>query len=236
MTSAPSPRRQIPLALGFRERPGFDLFYPGDNAGARDYVMRVAAGRVHSSVYLWGPPGRGKSHLLQAACLHAGEWGRPVGYVPLAQHAEFDPQLIADLDALSLVCIDDIDAIAGLEAWEQPLLHLYNRLRDKACGMLMTGKANPRRLDFKLEDLRSRMAWDLVFHLKPLNDEDKIAVLMRRAAARSFDLPREVAAYLVRRVRRDLPSLIRLVGTLEEATLAEQRKLTVPFVRELLEK
>jgi DnaA-homolog protein len=236
MKSIPLQRGQIPLALSFRERPGFDLFYPGRNAGACQYVKRIAAGIGSSSVYLWGQAGSGKSHLLQAACIFASEQGHKVAYIPLAQYADFDPQLLDDLDLMQLVCIDDIDRIAGRAAWEQPLLHLYNRLRDNACAMIMTGKVNPRMLDFELEDLRSRLGWDLVFHLEPLSDEDKIEVLTRRAAARSFNLPREVAEYLVKRVRRDLHSLVMLVDALEEATLAEQRKLTVPFVKGLMEK
>ncbi len=236
MNRIASVRGQIPLAIGQKERLDFNLFLPGENDEVCQKIKRIAAGTDRANIYLWGPPGSGKTHLLQAACKSAGENDRNVAYIPLAQHVDLDPQLLEGLDTMDLICIDDIDMIAGRMEWEQPLLHLYNRLRDKGCSMLMVAHTSPQVIGFALNDLKSRMAWDLVYHLKPLDDFDKINLLCLRANARAFELPKEVAEYLVRRVRRDLPGLIDLLGQIEDATLIEKRKLTIPFVKTLLMK
>jgi DnaA-homolog protein len=221
---------QIPLALGIRERPGFDLFVTGENHVVVESLKNISKG----AMYLWAQPGNGISHLLLAACTQANEQGKQVAYIPLAEHSKLNPQVLENLDAMDMVCIDDIDAVAGLPEWEQPLFHLYNRLRDKGCIILIGAHTSPQSINFQLQDLKSRMSWDLVYQIKPLDDQDKIEVLQRRARARAFDLPVEVAEYLVNRVRRDLPNLITLLDELEKATLAEQRKLTIPFVKSRL--
>lgn len=234
MNHSASVRGQIPLAIGQKERLDFNLFVPGENDEACQSIKHIAAGTRHSNLYLWGQSGSGKSHLLQAACIYADENDRNVTYVPLAQHVDLDPRFLENMDAMDLVCIDDIDMIAGRPEWEQPLLHLYNRLRDNGRAMLMVAQVSPQAIGYELKDFKSRMAWDLVYHLKPLDDDSKIEALRLRADARAFELPKEVAEYLVRRVRRDLPGLIKLLDQFEEATLIEKRKLTVPFVKTLL--
>ncbi len=218
---------QIPLALALKERPGFDLYVTGDNTEAIHRIQHL----VRGSLYVWAQTGSGITHLLQAACMQASELGKQVAYIPLKEHHTLNPQLLENLDVMDMVCIDDIDLIAGRMHWEQPILHLYNRMRDKGSALLIGAHASPQSLEFQLADLKSRMGWDLVYHLKPLVDKDKISVLQKRAAARAFELPDEVADYLVKRVPRDLSSLIGLLDELEKATLAEQRKLTIPFVK-----
>lgn len=225
---------QIPLALALKEKPGFDLFVVGDNAEALQALRSIAKGAKQSNFYLWGQSGSGVSHLLQAACILADESGRRIVYISLKDHAGLDPRVLENLDHMDIVCVDDIEAIAGEADWEQPLLHLYNRLRENRGAMLLGAHTSPQALAFELQDLKSRMAWDLVYHLKPLDDNDRIEALQRRARARAFELPREVAEYIVRRAPRDLPSLVALLDELERATLAEQRKLTIPFVKTLI--
>ena len=99
----------------------------------------------------------------------------------------------------------------------------------------MTGAKGPRDLAFHLQDLKSRIIWDLTYHLQPLNDKDKISLLQKRADTRSFEISAEVAAYLVKNVKRDLPSLLELLDKFDQATLAEKRKLTIPFVKLLIQ-
>ena len=234
MNLSSSSSGQIPLALDTQQQPGFDLFVVGENSAICANVKKIATGDLQSNMYLWGVAGTGVSHLLQAACKHAAEQGRQTAYIPLREYATLDPGMLENMEVLDLVCVDDIDLVGGLSAWELALLHLYNRRRDCEQVTLIGAHTSPQNLNLGLPDLKSRMAWDLVYHLKPLSDADKIDLLQRRAEARAFHLPRDVAEYLVKRVRRDLPYLIELLGQLQHATLAEQRKLTVPFVKSLL--
>jgi len=226
---------QIPLALDAQHQPGFDLFVAGPNYAVCENVKKIAAGVQKSNLYLWGATGSGVTHLLQAACKHASEQGRQAVYIPLREHGDLDPGMLENMETPDLLCMDDIDQIGGIQKWEQALLHLYNRRRDSGQPMLFGAHTSPLSLDFSLPDLKSRMAWDLVYLLQDLSDTDKIELLQRRATALAFKLPRDVAEYLVKRVRRDLPYLVTVMTRLEQATLVEQRKLTIPFVKSLLQ-
>lgn len=229
-----SERGQIPLSIGLKEKPGFDLFIPGENNEAVITIKRIIDNKEPTQVYVWGKTGTGKTHLLHAACASADEQSQRTAYVPLSDYADIDPDILQDLDSMDLVCIDDIDQIAGQPEWEQAFFHFYNRLRDSQHSLLMTGSTGPEAIAINLPDLKSRIGWGLVFRLTSVSDDDKIKALQKRANARAFDLPDDVADYLVRRVDRNLTSLIQLLDRFDVATLAEKRKLTIPFVKKLL--
>ena len=226
---------QIPLEFGFRETADFGHFIEGPNTEVCKLSRSIALGETFQSVYIWGQAAIGKSHLLQAVCNLASQADLNVAYIPLSQYAELSPEMLEGLHHLHMVCVDDIDYIVGQPEWEQALFHLYNRLRDQQRPLLMTGANGPRDLAFQLEDLKSRIIWDLTYHLQPLSDKDKISLLQKRADARSFEISAEVAAYLVKNVKRDLPSLLELLDKFDQATLAEKRKLTIPFVKSLIQ-
>ena len=222
---------QLPLQIRFRDGSTFADFVPGRNAEAAHYLQGgFVAGQ---SVYLWGGAGTGKTHLLQAVCRDGAGRGESSVYLPLRQRAELAPALLEGLEALSLVCIDDIDAIAGDAAWEAALFHLFNRVRAGGGRIAITGAASPRALGLGLPDLATRLAWGLVFQLHPLLDEEKARALQARARARGMDMPEAVARYLLQRHARDMAALFALLERLDRASLAAQRRLTVPFVREV---
>ncbi|MGE0372438.1 MAG: DnaA regulatory inactivator Hda [Gammaproteobacteria bacterium] len=222
---------QLPLQIRFRDGSTFADFVPGRNAEAAHCLQGgIAAGQC---VYLWGGAGTGKTHLLQAVCRDGAGRGESSVYLPLRQRAELAPALLEGLEALSLVCIDDIDAIAGDAAWEAALFHLFNRVRAGGGRIAITGAASPRALGLGLPDLATRLAWGLVFQLHPLLDEEKARALQARARARGMDMPEAVARYLLQRHARDMAALFALLERLDRASLAAQRRLTVPFVREV---
>lgn len=234
MNGEPPATSQLPLAINLKEKPGFDLIIVGDNVEAMQQARRAARGISRSSLYLWGQPGCGISHLLQASCMLADEQSQRIAYIPLADNAALDPRMLENLDNMDLVCIDDMDAAAGRQDWELALLHLYNRLREAGSRLMIGAHASPQAIPLQLADLKSRMAWDLVYHIRPLRDTDKVEALQRRARARGFDLPREVAEFIVNRSKRDMPSLIACLDELENASLVQKRKLTIPFVKKVL--
>ena len=143
--------------------------------------------------------------------------------------------MLDGLEQLSLVCLDDIDSIAGNEEWEQAIFHLYNRLRDLHTPLLITAGNSPKGSSIKLADLKSRLAWDHVFHLKVLEEKATLRALQKRANSRGFDLSEEVADYLFKRVARDMHSLFQLLDKLDQASLIAKKKLTIPFVKDLLD-
>ena len=235
---------QIPLRFAWRDGLSFSNFftnsghgnYAGSNAEAVHYVQQAATGAVDAEqfLFLWGAVGTGKSHLLQAACQQAAEHQNIVAYLPMLELADLSPEIFDGLEQMSLVCIDDVQRIAGQTEWEEALFHFYNRVRDAGGRLLVTADVAPSALPLTLADLQSRLAWGPVLQLGELDDAGKIAALQLRAKGRGFDLPDEVAQFLMRRSVRDMGSLFALLDRLDEASLVQQRKLTIPFVRKLV--
>ena len=226
---------QIPLPFTRFDTFDFDSFLPGDNDAAVHGLKRIAGGASQGNLYLWGPAGTGKSHLLQAATTLASENKMNVAYIPFDQISEFSPGMLQGLETLDLVCIDDLHRAAGSSAWEQGLFHLFNRLREQRRPLVMSADQSPQAIGIELPDLKSRLAWDLVFHLQPLDEASLIRALQQRARARMFDFPDEVLDYLVKRVSRDTRNLFQLLDRLDEASLASKKKITIPFVKRILD-
>ncbi len=225
---------QVPLPFGPYPSQSFELYFPGPNLEAHQCLLDLCERARPLSVYLWGRPGAGKSHLLQAACQRLYESHRQAVYLPLSQLREWSASMLEGLECLDLVCLDELDCLAGEREWEIALFHLYNRMKDGARPLLMAGTASPHVLPLRLADLKSRLSWGPVFHLQCLDDEAKLAAVQRRARARGFELPTEVAHFLLKRYPRDMAALCRLLDTLDRASLVAQRKLTIPFVRALI--
>jgi DnaA family protein len=226
---------QVPFNFAEDLTPGFELYLPGPNPGAYQYLQGLVDSPAETCVYLWGASVSGKSHLLQAACKEAARRKRQAIYISLSSNEGLSPRVLDGLDVLDLVCLDDVDHLAGREDWELALFHLYNRLREAGAPLVLAGRAGPASLDIQLPDLGSRLRGALVFHLEPLGDQDKQRALEIRAKARGFELPAEVSGYLLRRMPRDMKALCALLDRLDHASLAMQRRLTIPFVRGLID-
>ncbi|MEE8321886.1 MAG: DnaA regulatory inactivator Hda [Gammaproteobacteria bacterium] len=225
---------QIPFHFGHFDSFDFALFVPGVNKDVYQKLQQITPMEDSICIYLWGQPGTGKSHLLHATCKAVAEAGGSTAYVPLAQCNEIEPGLLQGLGSRDLVCIDDIDRISGDRDWELALLHLYNQLRDDRHSIIIAGHTAPKAIELQLQDLKSRLSWGLTYRLKQLADETKIAILKMRARNRAFELPDEVASFLLNRVGRDMPNLMSILDRLDTASLAAQRKITIPFVKALL--
>ena len=229
------PRSQLLLAIQRRDIYTFETYIPGTNGEVVENLIGTSRGDSRGNLYLWGGRGTGKSHLLQAACNSAAASERSCAYVPLNRLDEFTPDMFTSLEELDLVCLDDIDKAAGKDQWEMALFHLFNRLRDANTPLLMSSGQSPNGSTIGLPDLKSRLSWDLSYQLGSLDDDMKITALKRRAQDRGFELTSPVVEYLVNRVDRDTHNLFRWLDQLDRQSLQEQRKLTVAFVKEILE-
>lgn len=232
---------QLPLAIGLRPVMRLGEFVVGSNAQPVAALQAMLDGGEQSQIFLGGAPASGKTHLLVGACEvwereeHGDRddrvsTGRSV-YIPLCGHADYRPELLEGLEQHGLIAIDDLQAIAGRDDWELALFNLYNRARAAGCRLLLAADRGPTALPVRLADLGSRLAWGLSFQLQPLSDDDKLGLLQRQAERRGLELSGEAARYILDRHSRDLPSLLALLERLDQASLAEQRRLTLPFVR-----
>ncbi len=224
---------QLPLALQINDAASFDNFFTGDNTELVECLKSVRCGAYQSEqiIFFWGNSSSGKTHLLHASCRHAIAQGETASYLSLTHSASLKIEIFNHLEKLSLICIDDFQAIAGNAMWEQALFHLYNRVREADCQLLVASSENLASLSMALADLKSRLAWGLVFRLHDLSDVDKIAALRLRANVRGFELSEKVGEFLLRRFPRDMNSLFELLDELDIATLSAQRKLTIPFIK-----
>lgn len=221
---------QIPLRFVIREDQTFDSFLPGPNAQAVSLLQRGD----EPLTYLWGEPGCGKTHLLQACCAQAVEQGRSCVYLPLNELLALPEASLDGLESLELVCLDDLQQARDNAPWELAVFHLFNRVRDAGHRLLVSADCPPAALPFELADLQSRMGWGLTLRLQALDDDQKQHALTARAHALGMELSAEVARYLLSRFPRDLSSLWRLLDQLDAASLSAQRRLTIPFVRSFL--
>lgn len=226
--------RQLPLPMRLRPSSVFASYYAGDNTQAVHTLQQLSTTGPSPVVSLTGAAGTGKTHLLQAVCADAGRTGAAVAYLPLKEMHRVGIELLAGSEALQVLCLDDVSSIAADRAWNVALFNLHRDFEERGAKLLLADANAPGSMQFALPDLASRILAGALLRLQPLNDQQQIAALQLHAAQRGFELPLEVAQYLLRRLPRDMHSLCRFIDELDIALLAAQRQLSVPFVRSLL--
>jgi DnaA family protein len=224
---------QLPLGVRLRDRARFSSFLPGPNRELITHLRGFAPGASMPPTWVHGGAGVGKTHLLQAVCTEVGARGR-AGYFPLIELAGLGCDALEGAGALDCVCIDGIDAVAGDEPWELALFTLYRELEERSAGLVIAAALPPGLLPWKLGDLRSRFAACVVFAMHELDEAGQREALRLHAAARGIELPFDTVQYVQRRFPRDMARLCGILDALDDASLAAQRRLTVPFVREVL--
>lgn len=225
---------QLPLALRWQAHQRFDSFVPGQNGVAIDLLRASAVAAGSSWVYLTAPAGSGRTHLLIAACSAASDAGRSAQYLSMAALRAPRADAIRGFGGSDLLAIDDLDAIAGERDAEHALFDLYNRCRAEGTLLLFAASASPAQLGIGLPDLVSRLSACTQVSLKPLDEEARRALFRDRALARGIELDDGVLDWLFARARRDVGSLLDVLERIDRASLAAQRRVTVPFLRTLL--
>ena len=218
--------QQLAFELAAAEPPSFGNFVAGRNAEAMATLAQIARGEVRETVVvLWGAPGSGRTHLLRATVAASS---RPARFVANAA-------AVPDASSLAqgLVAVDDVE-LADPAAQAQ-LFTLYNRLQDEGGQLLVSAAAPPAQLPLR-DDLRSRLGWGLAYELLPLSDADKPQALSRYAAERGFRLADEVIFYLLAHGRRDMTTLVATLAALDRYSLAAKRPVTLPLLREWLQR
>jgi DnaA family protein len=216
--------QQLTLALAPAPEPTFDTFFAGRNEAtlATLAALRHALDGNEHFVYLWGPRGSGKSHLLRAFAADAARNGTPATYIAAGESMPADASVVAADDAHQL------DMVGQLA-----LFDLYNRFRTSGGMLLSAGDRPPAELPLR-EDLRTRLGAGVVLRVEPLSDEEKRAALSEHGRQRGLALAPELIDYLLTHVTRDMGTQMAVVDTLDRVSLERKRPITQPLLREVL--
>lgn len=229
---------QLPLALRYPPDQRLETFVSAP-AGAIEQLRALAAGEAAAPVqrdplYVAGPAGVGKTHLLLAACAASEGAGRRAAYLPLVAAAGRLRDALTALEGNDLLALDGLEAIAGNRDDEIALFDAHNRARAAGVALVYAGRDIPDAIGLTLPDLRSRLGQCTRITLLPLDDDGRRDILQQRAQRRGLVLEEAALDWILRRVGRDLGGLTALLDQLDRASLAAQRRITVPFLRKVL--
>ena len=233
MTQAPV-EPQLTLDLFGVPEHEFESFYPGTNSQVLQALKFWSRGDGPPVVFVWGGAGTGKSHLLQAAVKAADAAGARAIYIPVNELIRANVQILDDLHELDMIALDDVGLCGGHREWENGLFTLYNAIQAAGRRLLMAARQSPAATPFELGDLASRVKASLVYRLRELEDGDKAAALRLAARRRGLDIQDAALEFIMRRERRDMTALAQTLELLDNASLSQGRRLTAPFVKEIL--
>jgi DnaA family protein len=212
--------------------PTLENFVPGRNLELFQTLKKILEGREQERfIYLWGVNGCGKSHLLQAVVESFIQYKLDAAYINCGITQNFEMEFPV-VDKINCLAIDDVDHLNS--STQIDLFNLYNHIRDECQSlMLVSGSVAPSQLNLR-EDLVTRLGWGLIYQVHELSDDEKIQAMKKHAKRKGFELTQDVCNYLLRHVKRDLPSLIVTLDALDLHSLREKRPITIPMLRELL--
>lgn len=186
-----------------------------------------------SALYLFGQKGVGKSHLLHASCSYADSLGLSSLCLSFTELTQLSVEMFEGLEHIDVICLDDVNLIAGNELFERAVFDLFNKVTEQGKCLIISGDQNVNNLDIQLPDLSSRLTWGLTEKIEALTDDGKISALQFRAQQRGLFLSYDVAKFLLTRFSREMNNLISALDELDKASIREQRKITIPFIKEI---
>jgi DnaA family protein len=226
--------QQLPLDFEFRANQTFNDFFIGTHQEIISHLKQCINGQGEQQIFLWGQSGLGKTHLLQACCHQAQLQNLSSFYFDLSKAQLADPSMLNGLDECDVVCFDNLEPIAGNTVWEQAFFNFFNCHREREHKLLLSASSLPHELAIQLPDLKTRLNWGLTLKIQPLNDSDCIAALIFKADQMGFEITPQIGRFLLTHYDRDLASLWALLDKLDKASLAAKRKLTIPFLKQIL--
>lgn len=229
---------QLSLSVQLPDDETFQSFQSQNNYAAviqlQQFIDLVLKQEAHpTALYLFGIEGVGKSHLLHASCAYAEELGLSSLSLSFSELAQLSTEMFDGLEQIDVICLDDIHLIAGNDEFERAVFDLFNRVTEQGKCLIISGDQNVSNLNIKLPDLLSRLSWGLTEQVKPIDDNEKILALQYRAEQRGLILANDSAKFLLTRLSREMSNLINALDELDKASIREQRKITIPFIKEI---
>ncbi len=226
--------RQLPLDIQLRVDATFNNFVVGRNTLLLSQLVQLSQSASAQLLYWYGAQGSGCTHLAHALTTRASHYSIRAVYLPLLW-PNLTPEHLEDLEFCDLVVLDDVDRVCDQMDWCVALFRLFNAIKDRGGALALTGHQAPAAVDCALLDWKTRLSSTTIFEIQALTDEEKSELLIRRAAELGLQLGTDSASFLLHRVSRSLPELLTVLDTLNAASLSEQRRLTLPFIKQVLQ-
>lgn len=224
---------QLPLQFELQANQSFSTFYPGNNKEIISHLQKITCSD-EQQIFLWGEPGTGKTHCLQASCQEANALDKTAFYLSLNPEKLPSPSILEGLESFDLVCFDNIHSICTDAQWEQSFFNFYNLLRDNNKQLILSASCPPKFIDIQLPDLKTRMSWGLTLKLSSLTEEQQLQALIYKADALGFDVPDNVGRFIITHYARDIASIWSILDKVEQATLIAKRKISIPFLKQIM--
>jgi DnaA-homolog protein len=223
---------QIPFEFPLQKAFSLENFVVGANQAVVEQLQHQFDEDYEPLLYLWGTGAAGCSHLLQAACQSATTKGRTAIYLPMDEIKWLDPVMLQGIENVDLICLDHLQAVAGLVDWEEALFHLFNRVLQQRICLLVGASSPPRGVGIALADLQSRFMSCAIFQVMSLEDVDKVLLLQEQASEKGIELHQDAAQYILNRSQRSTDALLEILESLDRSSLSAGRKLTIPFIKQ----
>lgn len=224
---------QLTLGVTLDDNATFENFLVAER-NQQVFACLADPSRQPQFVSIWGGHDAGLTHLLQAACHERAVQHRSALYLSMSDKANLHPGILDGVDTLSLVCLDNVELLAGDPVWEAALFTAFNAIKDSPAQLLLAASSAPATWPIQLPDLQSRLQSCLVFQVSELNDVEKMQALQLRAKNRGMELGDAVAEFILQRAERSLRGLMQILDRLDESSLTQQRRLTIPLVKSTL--
>jgi DnaA family protein len=225
--------KQLLLNIKLNDHAHFENFYFTENA-LTVHTLKKLSHLKENFIYLWGQKSVGKTHLLQACCHTYQNHHSPIIYIPLKQHRSFSLEILKGLHHIDLVCLDDVDVVSTDIHWAEALFHCYNSVQQYGKKLIVSASASPKQLPCVLPDLQSRYNHGLTLTLEDLSDIEKIQAIQMRIKNRGLVIHKDVVTFLINHYPRDLKALFNALDQLEEISLRQQRRITIPLIKKWL--
>ena len=229
---------QLTLNISLRDGQRFSSFYYNDANSQVYFILKAFAEATQKigiqQIILWGDTQTGKSHLLQACCYQLAEQGLHASYLPLKLLAVHGTKILSGLHHANLIVIDDIDTVLEDKNWEKALFNLINQAHLVGQRLLFSASKNPNHLKCHLPELFTHLLWGNHYQLQELNEKEKPRLLQFRAQQRGFIINDQVIDYIYKRYPHDINSLLKILDKLDQESLQKKAKITIPFVKQVL--
>ena len=229
---------QLALSVQLPDDETFESFVGNTNQESAELLEQFIVNKIDdksvSSFYLFGLSGVGKSHLLHAVSNLADSLNLSSLCLSVSELIQLPVNMLDGLENIDVVCIDDVHLLVGNMTWQQAIFDLFNRLKEQNKKVVISGDQAVSDLSLELPDLVSRLSWGLVAQVKPLTDDEKMTAIQYRAQQRGLVIQGETIKFLFNHYSRDMQVLVGYLDTLDKLSIREQRKITIPFIKQAL--